>query len=165
MKRSTERILTTHTGSLPRPGELARLMLASARDEVVDAALLDEIVHESVIAIARRQVELGIDVISDGEMSKIGFANYVKDRLTGFGGQSNSWIGQDILDHPEVRARLYGSQGEMSAAILLPPAPARLSCATRRPFIVILPICRRLCERSSPWMFLFLPLRLERLPM
>jgi 5-methyltetrahydropteroyltriglutamate--homocysteine methyltransferase len=52
------------------------------------------------------QVAVGIDIISDGEMSKIGFANYVKDRLTGFGGQSNPHIAQDILDHPDLNVHL-----------------------------------------------------------
>jgi 5-methyltetrahydropteroyltriglutamate--homocysteine methyltransferase len=102
VKRSTERILTTHTGSLPRPDNLMQLMIAREQGKPVDASELAETVRNAVADAVKRQVASGIDIISDGEMSKIGFANYVKDRLTGFGGQSKPLIAQDILDHPDV---------------------------------------------------------------
>jgi 5-methyltetrahydropteroyltriglutamate--homocysteine methyltransferase len=102
MKRSTERILTTHTGSLPRPDSLMQLMIAREQGKAVDASELAETVRNAVADAVKHQVAVGIDIISDGEMSKIGFANYVKDRLTGFGGQSNPLIAQDILDHPDL---------------------------------------------------------------
>lgn len=127
MKRSTGRILTTHTGSLPRPEKLARLMLAREQGKPVDATLLAETVRSTVDDIVKQQIAIGIDIISDGEMSKIGFANYVKDRLTGFGGQSNSWIGQDILDHPEVRVRLYRGQGVSISRDFTPACNGRIA--------------------------------------
>jgi 5-methyltetrahydropteroyltriglutamate--homocysteine methyltransferase len=102
MKRSTERILTSHTGSLPRPDNLVQLMIAREQGKAVDASELAETVSNAVADAVKHQVAAGIDIISDGEMSKIGFANYVKDRLTGFGGQSNPLIAQDILDHPDL---------------------------------------------------------------
>jgi 5-methyltetrahydropteroyltriglutamate--homocysteine methyltransferase len=102
MKRSTERILTSHTGSLPRPDNLVQLMIAREQGKAVDASELAETVRNAVADAVKHQVAAGIDIISDGEMSKIGFANYVKDRLTGFGGQSNPLIAQDILDHPDL---------------------------------------------------------------
>jgi 5-methyltetrahydropteroyltriglutamate--homocysteine methyltransferase len=102
MKRSTERILTTHTGSLPRSENLMRIMIAREQGGPVEASELAETVHHAVIDAVRRQAATGIDIISDGEMSKIGFANYVKDRLAGFGGQSRPLIAQDILDHPDL---------------------------------------------------------------
>jgi len=102
MKRSTERILTTHTGSLPRPDSLMQMMIAKEQGKPVDASELADMVRNAVAEAVKHQVAVGIDIISDGEMSKIGFANYVKDRLTGFGGQSIPLIAQDILDHPDL---------------------------------------------------------------
>lgn len=107
MKRSTERILTTHTGSLPRPDNLVQLMVAREQGKPVDAVELVYSVHNAVDDVVKHQVAVGIDIISDGEMSKIGFANYVKDRLTGFDGESNPFIAQDVLDHPDLRLRMF----------------------------------------------------------
>src|SRR6266571_5654849 len=113
MKRSTERILTTHTGSLPRPDNLMQMMIAREQGQPVPASELADTVHNAVADAVKHQVAVGIDIISDGEMSKIGFANYVKDRLTGFGGQSIPFIAQDILDHPDLKVlrRNEGSGG------------------------------------------------------
>jgi len=107
MKRSVERILTTHTGSLPRPDQLAQLMIAREQGNPVDETELAESVRDAVAEVVKHQTAVGIDVISDGEMSKIGFANYVKDRLTGFEGQSNPFVAQDVLDHPDLRVRMF----------------------------------------------------------
>ena len=106
MKRSTERILTTHTGSLPRPDNLMQMMLAREQGQPVDASELAGTVRNAVAEAVKHQVAAGIDIISDGEMSKIGFANYVKDRLAGFGGRSNPLTAQDILDYPDLNVHL-----------------------------------------------------------
>src|SRR5438105_724064 len=107
MKCSSERILTTHTGSLPRPDNLMLLMLAKEQGKQVDAVVLADSVRSAVADVVKRQVDMGIDIVSDGEMSKIGFANYVKDRLTGFEGESNPVVAQDVLDHPDMRVRMF----------------------------------------------------------
>ena len=107
MKRSAERILTTHTGSLPRPGNLAQLMVTREQGQPVDAIELADNVRNAVTDVVKHQVAVGIDIISDGEMSKIGFANYVKDRLTGFDGESNPVVAQDVLDYPDLRVRMF----------------------------------------------------------
>src|SRR5256712_5820824 len=86
MKRSTERFLTTHTGSLPRPADLIRMMFAKEEGVPVDAAALATRVRAAVAEIVAKQVEAGIDLVNDGEMSKPSYATYVKDRLAGFGG-------------------------------------------------------------------------------
>ena len=70
MKRSTERFLTTHTGSLPRPEDLIRTMFAKEEGVPVDAAALAARIRSSVIDVVHRQVEAGVDVVDDGEMSK-----------------------------------------------------------------------------------------------
>lgn len=88
MNKSTNRILTTHAGSLPRPPELLPLLLAQEAADV-DHVRFGLEVQEAVKAIVQRQAALGVDVVNDGEMSKPTYATYVKDRLSGFGGESS----------------------------------------------------------------------------
>ena len=109
MKRSTDRILTTHTGSLPRPEDLVELMLA--KEAGGDAAELERRVPGAVADVVQRQLEAGIDVIDDGEASKPGYSTYVKDRLTGFGGESSpggGYLTRYAVEFPEWAARMAG---------------------------------------------------------
>lgn len=89
MKRSTERILTTHSGSLPRPAGLLSLVYAQEAGETVDAAKFQDEVRSAVKETVQKQVDAGVDVLNDGEMGKPSYATYVKDRLSGFGGDSS----------------------------------------------------------------------------
>ena len=84
MKRSVDRILTTHVGSLPRPPELMEIMRAVGRGEPFDARRRDALVASAVADVVTRQTEIGVDVVNDGEMGKPGFINYANDRLGGF---------------------------------------------------------------------------------
>jgi 5-methyltetrahydropteroyltriglutamate--homocysteine methyltransferase len=84
MKTSTEHILTTHVGSLPRPESIKTLLRARLSGQTVDEAQLAAQVAEAVTAVVRQQAEVGLDVISDGEMSKVSFLGYAETRLTGF---------------------------------------------------------------------------------
>jgi 5-methyltetrahydropteroyltriglutamate--homocysteine methyltransferase len=84
MKRSSDRILTTHTGSLARPKALLDLMKARNNGEPVSDAEYESQVKQAVNDVVHKQVECGIDVVNDGEQSKTGFANYIRDRLAGF---------------------------------------------------------------------------------
>jgi len=111
MKRSTERILTTHTGSLPRPDKLVELMFAKEEKRAVDMRLLAERIRESVREVVRHQHEIGINVVSDGEMSKPSYATYVTERLTGFGGKSERPKLSDILEHPNVASHYFNDPG------------------------------------------------------
>src|SRR3989442_1102049 len=86
MQRSTDRILTTHTGSLPRPRSLVELMFTRESGGPVDASSLEAEVRSAVNDVVSKQRDAGVDVLNDGEMSKIGYSTYVKERLTGFGG-------------------------------------------------------------------------------
>src|SRR2546430_6263557 len=109
---STERILTTHTGSLARPPELVRLLSDRAEGRFVDEAAFRAGVRSAIALAVRRQVAAGIDIVSDGEMGKAGFANYVMDRMSGFGGEDSGGLfrPRDVLDFPELERRLFGSQ-------------------------------------------------------
>lgn len=111
MKRSVDRILTTHTGSLPRPQPLVELMFEKEEGRVVDAKRLADAVRDSVREIVGRQMEAGIDVVSDGEMSKLSYATYVTERLSGFGGRSSPPKLSDILEHPNVASHYFNDPG------------------------------------------------------
>ena len=111
MKRSTERFLTTHTGSLPRPEDLIRAMFAREEGVPIDAAALAARIRSSVAEVVRKQVEAGIDVVDDGEMSKPSYATYPKDRLTGFAGASHPLQYQDLVDFPGMARRVFGDPG------------------------------------------------------
>jgi 5-methyltetrahydropteroyltriglutamate--homocysteine methyltransferase len=111
MKRSTSRILTTHTGSLPRPDELAQMVYDGAEGKPVDQARFMARAAEAVKEAVRKQADAGIDIVSDGEMSKVGFANYVKDRMTGFGGGDKPFLAQDLLEYPEAASSMASMPG------------------------------------------------------
>ena len=106
MRTSTERILTTHVGSLPRPQDVVDLLFAQDRGESVDAARFEAVVTRAVDDVVQKQVAAGIDIPSDGEMSKISYATYIRHRLTGFEGDSARPTPQDLDDYPEYRDRL-----------------------------------------------------------
>ncbi len=108
---SSERILTTHTGSLPRPEHVMELLDARERGDTVSAAAFDETVGAVVSEVVARQVAAGVDIVSDGEMSKVGYATYVKDRLTGFGGESAPVWFKDLDDFPEYRRKMGQAAG------------------------------------------------------
>jgi len=86
MKRSSERILTTHIGSLPRPTELWTHVSAKDRGQPYDQAELDRLLKQAVEQVVGKQIEVGIDIPSDGELSKASFTNYVRERLSGLEG-------------------------------------------------------------------------------
>ena len=109
--RSTDRFLTTHTGSLPRPDALVKSMFAREEGVPVAADALAVQIREVVAGIAAKQIAAGIDIVNDGEMSKPSYATYVKDRLAGFGGQSNSFKYQDLNDFPELENKVFGDPG------------------------------------------------------
>jgi 5-methyltetrahydropteroyltriglutamate--homocysteine methyltransferase len=111
MKRSTERFLTTHTGSLPRPDDLIRMMYAKEEGVPVDSEALARRVASAVEEVVRKQAEAGIDIVDDGEMSKPSYATYIKDRLNGFGGTGNTFVYQDLVEFPNLAKRVFGDPG------------------------------------------------------
>jgi 5-methyltetrahydropteroyltriglutamate--homocysteine methyltransferase len=110
MKQSTERILTTHVGSLPRPSDLLEMIQAKERGEAFDAAAFAARVKGAVAEVVRRQAESGIDIVADGEMGRFGFIPYVNERLTGLeprpnpGGQGTWARSREHLAFPEYYA-------------------------------------------------------------
>src|SRR6516165_3170301 len=106
MKRSIERILTTHTGSLPRPPPVVELMLHEQSNPGAKAAELQAAVRRAVADVVAKQVACGLDVINDGEQGRTDYTTHVKDRLTGFDGPSFPPLGTGEPDFPELSAML-----------------------------------------------------------
>ena len=107
----TAEILTTHVGSLPRSAEVTDLLFAAERGEPVDDHRFDETMTAAVAEAVGRQVESGIDLVSDGEMAKISYATYIKDRITGFDGDSPRRRPADLEDFPGFLQRQASSGG------------------------------------------------------
>ena len=104
---SADRILTTHVGSLPRPQDVVDCLFAQDRGESYDAAHFDATMRRAVTDVVRRQHEVGLDVINDGEMSKISYATYIRHRLNGFEiGTVPRATPQDLDDYPEYRDKI-----------------------------------------------------------
>lgn len=147
---SPGRILSTHVGSLPRPEALLAGMRAKAEGRDYDAAALDAAIAEAVAEVVRKQVEIGVDLVSDGEFSKPSYATYVGERLSGFGGQGKLNAAADLLDFRPYAAHLvktggvipsgYGSccQGEVKVkdtrGLEADLANMRAAAAAARPF-------------------------------
>jgi 5-methyltetrahydropteroyltriglutamate--homocysteine methyltransferase len=111
MHRSRDRFLTTHTGSLPRPEDLIRMMYAKEEGVPVDPIALAARVKTAVAELVKKQADSGVDLINDGEMSKPSYATYIKDRLDGFGGTGNTFIYQDVHEFPMLEKRVFGDPG------------------------------------------------------
>lgn len=121
MRVSTDRILTTHVGSLPRPPAVTELLLKKERGEPTDQAQFDAAIRAAVVDSVAKQTALGIDIVSDGETGKIGYSTYINDRCTGFGGEDfKPPIHLDLQAHPEYRA--------MMAKMRAPQSFRRLTC-------------------------------------
>ena len=111
MKLSGERILATHVGSLPRPKNVTNLIFAKERQEEYDRSAFDETISSAVRDAVARQVDSGIDIVSDGEMSKISYATYIKERISGFEGDAPRNPPRDLQDYPSFLEKLANSGG------------------------------------------------------
>ena len=111
MTPNCERFHTTHTGSLPRPEDLVRMMYAKESGVPVEPTPLAARIQVAVREIVQRQVNAGIDHVSDGELSKPSYATYIRDRLSGFGGTDNRFVYQDLADFPLLSKRVFGDPG------------------------------------------------------
>ncbi|HEV8014774.1 MAG TPA: cobalamin-independent methionine synthase II family protein [Stellaceae bacterium] len=127
MQRSTDRILTTHVGSLPRPPEVVELLRRRDRDEAIDAAEFERVIGRAVNDVVARQVAVGIDVVNDGEASKASYATYIQQRLTGFGEVDKSrWPVEkspDRAEFPEYYARPAVTAGPATRRMLACTGP------------------------------------------
>ncbi len=109
MHASTDRILTTHVGSLPRSEAVTRVVFDREAEVETDPAAGAAVIADAVREVVRHQASVGVDIGSDGEMSKISYATYIKDRITGFDGDTPREPGQDLVDFPNLLKKLANS--------------------------------------------------------
>ena len=102
MKRSTERMLTTHTGSLPRSAKVVELLLAEQQNRGPRKAELDAAVREAIAHVVDKQIECGVDIVNDGEQGRTDYTVHVLDRLNGFAGESTPPLGAGDAEFPEL---------------------------------------------------------------
>ena len=132
MKRSTQRLLTTHTGSLPRPAEVVELLLHEQKHPGADATSLKDAVRRAVSGVVEKQVACGLDIINDGEQGRTDYTTHVKDRLAGFDGPSSPPLGTGEPDFPELSAMLASSPRRSSIGRRAPARSAgRISARSR----------------------------------
>jgi 5-methyltetrahydropteroyltriglutamate--homocysteine methyltransferase len=108
MPDANGRIRTTHAGSLPRPADLVDMIWAGMDGQAVDEASLQERIDSAVDEVVARQQEIGLDYVSDGELSKTGFSTYINDRFSGFDGRSE-FQADDVADFPDLAMRLFNT--------------------------------------------------------
>jgi 5-methyltetrahydropteroyltriglutamate--homocysteine methyltransferase len=120
MTLSTDRILVTHAGSLPRPQPLIDLVLAQEKGAAIDAVAFQAEVERAVEGVVAQQVACGVDIVSDGEMSKPSYATYIKNRVEGIQPDPRAsekgrdvMLGRDLLAHPDFAARLRNNFSDM----------------------------------------------------
>lgn len=106
MRGSSDRILTTHVGSLPRSQVVTDVLFAREAGTVADPDAARKVITDAVAEVVRRQAGAGVDVVSDGEMSKISYATYIADRFTGFAGDTPREPGQDLVEFPRLLEKL-----------------------------------------------------------
>ena len=122
MQISARRILSTHTGSLPRPSDLVDLYARRARGETVDESALSRRGHAAMLDAVRQQVETGLDIINNGEQQREGFFLYVQHRMSGFGGSWKRWARADVERYPGFRQMLEDqSRGRAAVSNFTPP--------------------------------------------
>jgi 5-methyltetrahydropteroyltriglutamate--homocysteine methyltransferase len=122
MLGSNDRILTTHTGSLPRPPELTELYAKRARSEPVDAAEIEHAGRAALQEIVPKQIEAGIDIGNNGEQQREGFFLHVRHRMTGFGGTWKRWPRADVERYPVFKQSLERqAAGKEMVSSFLPP--------------------------------------------
>src|SRR3954453_4506799 len=110
MNLSTDRILTTHPGSLPRPDDLAQMLFDVLEEKPIDEDAFRARVHEAVADVVARQREVGINKIRDGELGKVVFSNYVLQRMSGFAGHAQ-FMAADLAAAPEIIPDAMGDPG------------------------------------------------------
>lgn len=125
MRRSTERILTTHTGSLPRPAGLDELILDREQGRPVDPEVFDKQVSMAVADVVATQLAVGVNVISDGEVGKSGYSIYVKERLNGFGGTSRPLTSAERVEFPEMYESAAGVMAHLHLPACIGPVSLR----------------------------------------
>ena len=148
MQRSSERILTTHTGSLPRPAALLEALHGIEQGNSPDSETFADQVRDAVLEIVARQVAAGVDAVNDGEMGKVSYATYVTQRLSGFGGRGSVVTVPDAGDYPEWATAAGFDRFE--SLLVTPACVGEIAYVDRAPLEADLANLRAAAEASSP---------------
>jgi 5-methyltetrahydropteroyltriglutamate--homocysteine methyltransferase len=130
MLHSTERILTTHAGSLPRPRELCEMFARLSRHEPIDGANLNASIETATREVIRKQLDAGIDIGNNGEQARESFFTYVQHRMSGFGGRSERPAISDVVAYPSYRERLAAMFSPDLPSIFCMRPKRSVRCAT-----------------------------------
>jgi 5-methyltetrahydropteroyltriglutamate--homocysteine methyltransferase len=126
MQRSSDRILTTHTGSLPRGEPLSSMLLAQEQGKPVDSSQLSEAIEARVTHVLKKQVEAGMGIANDGEQGRVGFQTYILQRMSGFGGVSKRPYGKEFTQFPDFTQRMMARIPNHSKVFDAPQAIAEI---------------------------------------
>ena len=148
MRASAGRILTTHVGSLPRSQAVTDVLFGRERGDIADPAAAAAVIRDAVAEVVERQVRTGIDVVSDGETSKISYATYIADRFAGFGGDTPREPGQDLVEFPRFMAKLAASGA--TAKYRRPRCVGEIALKDSRPLETDLANFRRAVDAAKP---------------
>ncbi len=125
MEYSQNKILTTHTGSLPREAKLSELLIAQEEGEEIDENALSVLAEKGVLHCVSKQLESGVDIINDGEQPRVGFQTYVAQRLEGFGGVSQREAFTDFATYPDF-GEVWARRGKTAKVFDAPAADAEV---------------------------------------
>jgi len=148
LKLSSERILTTHVGSLPRSQAVTDVLFARESGTLSNEAAAAVTIAEAVQDVVQRQVKAGIDIVSDGEMSKISYATYVADRFTGFAGDTPREPGQDLVEFPGLLKKL--AERGATAKYRRPRCVGDIKVKDTKPLLADIGHLRQAIERATP---------------
>src|SRR6516164_585183 len=124
MHTSTDRIPTTHAGSIPRGEPLGQMLIDEEAGKPVDAGALQTNINSRVSHVLERQAQAGIDSVNDGEQGRVGFQTYVTQRMSGFGGASKRPYGKEFIEYPQFTKRMMERLGRISKVFDAPEAIA-----------------------------------------
>jgi 5-methyltetrahydropteroyltriglutamate--homocysteine methyltransferase len=130
--RSTDRILTTHAGSIPRGEPLGDMLIDEEAGKPVDKGALQSNVELRVSHVLEKQAEVGIDIVNDGEQGRVGFQTYITQRMSGFGGVSKRPYGKEFIEYPQFTKRMMERLAKISKVFDAPEAIADIITATPR---------------------------------
>ena len=124
MHHSTDRILTTHAGSIPRGEPLGQMLIDDEAGRAVDESALESNINSRVSHVLEKQAQAGIDIVNDGEQGRVGFQTYVTQRMSGFGGVSKRPYGKEFIEYPQFTKRMMERLGKISKVFDAPEAIA-----------------------------------------
>lgn len=126
MKLSTERILTTHAGSMPRGEPLSSMLIDQEDGKRIDRRKIDEVTEERVAYVLKKEAEVGVDVANDGEQGRVGFQTYIPQRMDGFGGESSRPYGREFVEFPKFTERMLARIPKTGKVFNAPEAVSEL---------------------------------------